>query len=99
MATIYLGSCRCMMTRVKPPRAAFVNFPLGHQCGLPNDKAMQRAILKETLTILTTAITPGEIVDLPYEWDEPFGWPSFMTSMQEMLEAEVGSLKEWKPGR
>jgi hypothetical protein len=85
-----------MMTRVKPPRAAFVNFPLGHQCGRPNDKALQRGILLAALEILHTAAEPGEIVTLPFDWGEPFGWPDFMTNMQEMLAAE-GTLKEWKP--
>ena len=86
-----------MMTRVKPPRAAFVNFPLGHQCGRPNDRALQRGILEAALEILRTAAAPGEIVTLPFEWGEPFDWPYFMTTMQEMLAAEGNALQELKP--
>jgi D-proline reductase (dithiol) PrdB len=99
ISTIYLGSCRCMMSRVKPPRAAFINFPLGRQCGRPYDKEMQRAILRQTLMILTMATVPGEIVDLPYDWGEPFDWPSFMTSLQEMVEGKTGLPQGWKPGK
>ncbi|OGP49975.1 MAG: hypothetical protein A2Y79_14780 [Deltaproteobacteria bacterium RBG_13_43_22] len=86
-----------MMARLKPPRAAFVNFPLGRQCGKPNDIGMQRGILRDTLTLLVTAASPGQIVDLSYEWGEPFDWPGFRESLKEMLEVEGGPVQEWKP--
>ena len=88
-----------MMAQIKPPRSAFVNFPLGHQCGRPNDGVMQKSILRDALTIFVTATSPGEIVDLSYEWDEPFDWPAFRESLKEMLEAEGRPVQEWKPGK
>ena len=88
-----------MMAQIKPPRAAFVNFPLGRQCGRPDDGLMQKGILRDALTILVTATSPGEIVDLPYEWHEPFDWPDFRESLKEMLEAEARPVQEWKPGK
>jgi D-proline reductase (dithiol) PrdB len=87
-----------MMAQVKPPRAAFINFPLGRQCGRPEDGAMQKRILQEALTILVTATSPGEIVELPFEWNEPFDWPGFMEDLKEMLEAEGRPIQAWKPG-
>ena len=95
--TIYLGSCRCMMAQVKPPRAAFVNFPLGRQCGRPNDIAMQKGILRDSLNILVTATSPGGIVDLPYEWGEPFDWLDYRENLKDMLETEGEPVQEWKP--
>jgi hypothetical protein len=88
-----------MMTQIKPPRAAFVNFPLGRQCGRPNDSVMQKGILRDALSLLVTATSPGEILDLPYEWDEPFDWPGFRRSMEEMLEAEAKPVQAWRPGK
>ncbi len=76
------------MKQVKPPRAAFLNFPLGHQCGKPGDIDLQTTILKDTLDILANASTPGKVVDLPFEWDHPFGWPDFMKDIEEMLKEE-----------
>lgn len=96
--TIYLGSCRDMMVQVKPPRSAFVNFPLGRQCGKPNEPDLQFRILQSALGVLATASTPGEIVDLPYEWGEPFDWKGFMKDMEEMLNEEGSAIQEWKPG-
>ena len=88
--TTYIGSCRDIMISVKAPRSAFVNFPLGRQCGKPNTPALQKKILLDGLSLLTTAKTPGELVDLDYDWGQPFGWPDFLNSLKEMLEEEEG---------
>jgi hypothetical protein len=54
---------------VKPPRAVFVNFPLGHQTGRPNDPGIQRQIVRDAMRAFETISKPGEIVQLPYVWD------------------------------
>ena len=55
---------------VKPPRSAFVNFPLGHQTGKPHQPELQRAIVGDALVALETKLEPGAIVTLSYVWDE-----------------------------
>jgi hypothetical protein len=86
-----------MMSQVKPPRSAFLNFPLGRQCGRPWDIDLQNRILKEALDVLATATTPGDIVDLPYAWDGPFDFAGYQQDMQEMIREEDGTLQDWKP--
>lgn len=54
---------------VKAPRAVFVNFPLGHQTGRPNDPGIQRKIVRDAMSAFESISTPGEIVQLPYLWD------------------------------
>jgi hypothetical protein len=54
---------------VKPPRAVFVNFPLGHQTGPPDQPELQRAILTDAMRAFETITTPATIVELPYIWD------------------------------
>jgi hypothetical protein len=54
---------------VKPPRAVFVNFPLGHQTGKPNDPDLQRRIVTDAMRAFATIDAPGAIVELPYVWD------------------------------
>jgi hypothetical protein len=54
---------------VKPPRAAFVNFPLGHQTGKPHQPALQREIVCAAFAALATMTAPGSMVTLPYVWD------------------------------
>jgi hypothetical protein len=82
---------------VKPPRAVFVDFPLGRQCGKPHDPDLQLSILKDALGVLAMARTPGTIVDLPYEWGEPFDWESYQRGVQEMIRQEGTSIQEWGP--
>ncbi len=95
--TIYLGSCRDMMAQVKPPRSAFLNFPLGRQCGKPNEPDLQTSILKAALDVLVEANRPGELVDLPHECGTPFDWQSYWQDLQEMIQEEGIEAQDWKP--
>jgi hypothetical protein len=95
--TIYLGSCRDMMARVKAPRNAFIDFPLGHQCGKPNDVDLQSRILKDALHVLETAREQGTLVDLDYQWDRPFNWESHQSDLKTMQEEENIQPQSWKP--
>lgn len=67
--TLCMTSALDITQSVKAPRAVFVNFPLGHQTGRPNDPAIQRQIVRDALRAFETIGTPGEIVQLPYVWD------------------------------
>lgn len=99
LPTLYLGSCRDMMARVRAPRSAFLNFPLGHQCGKPDDKELQTRILKDALEVLVIAQDPGTLVDLGYEWDIPFDWETYQRDINEMLEEEGQAYQDWKPNK
>ena len=55
---------------VKPPRAVFINFPLGHQTGPPDQPELQRQILMDAMRAFETIKSPGTIVELPYIWDQ-----------------------------
>ena len=85
------------MARLYPPRGVFLNFPLGHQCGKPQDVSLQVSILTDTLNVLSTATEPGQIVDLSYEWDEPYEWTDYTKDIEAMLGEEGGMAQEWKP--
>ena len=54
---------------VRPPRAVFLNFPLGHQTGPPDQAELQRKIVTDAMRAFETITTPGTIVELPYVWD------------------------------
>jgi len=53
---------------IKPPRAVFVPFMMGHHFGVPHHKELQRRIILEMLDFLTTATRSGEIKMLPLKW-------------------------------
>ena len=43
---------------VKPPRAVFVNFPLGHQTGPPDQPELQRKIVTDAMRAFETIACP-----------------------------------------
>ena len=72
IATVCLSTGRDLTVQVRPPRAVFVNFPMGNAFGRPFDVEMQTRILHHCLTLAERCETPGELIDLPYAWPEPF---------------------------
>jgi len=73
--TLSMTSALDVTRAVKPPRAVFVNFPLGHQTGKPHEPELQRRIVRAAFAALETMTAPGSIVALPYVWDEnDCGW-------------------------
>ena len=56
------------MSKVVPPRAAFVDHPVGRTFGPPHEGARQRAVLQRALAELPRFRTPGEIRDLGCRW-------------------------------
>jgi hypothetical protein len=71
---VSLSSARTITAAVNPPRAAFVDFPLGHTSGKANEPELQRAIVRDALTVFETATVPGTIVDLAYRWSDDDSW-------------------------
>ena len=73
LQTVSLTSAIDITERVRPPRAAFLNYPLGNATGAPGDAEGQRQVLRQVLSLAETAREPGTIVELPFEWPDP-GW-------------------------
>jgi hypothetical protein len=59
---------------VNPPRAAFLDYPLGHTTGKPHEPELQRAILVEALQAFATLAQPGSVKYLPFQWSEDERW-------------------------
>lgn len=85
------------MAQVKPPRPVFVNFPMGHPCGRPHDIALQRAILRDAFRYLAEATEPGKVLDLTYEWGEPFDFEGQFEAIEQMVKEEGWPIQEWTP--
>jgi hypothetical protein len=59
---------------VNPPRAAFLDYPLGHTTGKPRDPELQRRILREALDAFVSLSTAGSIKMLPFVWSAEETW-------------------------
>jgi hypothetical protein len=67
--TLCMTSALDITQAVNPPRAVFLNFPLGHQTGKPYQPELQRRIVRDAMQAFQTLTEPGSIVHLPYVWD------------------------------
>lgn len=69
-----MGSAIDILKSVQPPRAAFLDFPLGHTTGKPHEPELQREILVQAFDAFTTLTEPGMVVNLPFRWSEQDEW-------------------------
>ena len=67
-----MSSSWTITASANPPRAAYLDYPLGHTAGQPNDLAGQIEIATAALRLIETATEPGQIQPLPYQW--PTEW-------------------------
>lgn len=71
LPTLVLGSSLDIMEAGQPPRARFINYPLGFESGRFRDKADQLAVVREAVTCFETMASPG-IEPAAHEWLD--GW-------------------------
>ncbi|MGE0873110.1 MAG: hypothetical protein AB7O31_00400 [Burkholderiales bacterium] len=77
--TMCLGSALDILRAGRPPRATFVDYPLGHSAGKPFDRADQRDVVRAALEGLETMTAPEEVRMLPNRWDDD-AWRTETTS-------------------
>lgn len=64
---------------VNPPRAAFLDFPLGHTAGRPHAIDEQVSILRAALKVFADA-PRGSITRLPFDWAADDQWKDAVMS-------------------
>jgi hypothetical protein len=67
----------------KPPRTAFLDFPLGCPVGKPHEPEMQRAILRAALAAAPTFDAAWKIIELPFQWS-PHGGREWEEEVREL---------------
>jgi hypothetical protein len=79
-----IGTALDIMSRVAPPRGAFVDHPVGRTFGLPHDRAGNEAVLVKALAELPQFTWSGEIRDLHCDWQ-----PGGSRAWEDELRAEI----------
>ncbi|MBS0337363.1 MAG: hypothetical protein JSS40_11225 [Proteobacteria bacterium] len=69
-----LGSALDIFESGRPPRATFVDYPLGHSAGKPFDPADQLDVLRSALRGFEAMTVPGQVQRLSNRWDAEGGW-------------------------
>jgi hypothetical protein len=72
--TLCMSSALDITQSVNPPRAAFLDYPLGHTTGKPYEPALQRDIVLQALAAFTALTTPGCVKMLPFRWSDDEAW-------------------------
>jgi hypothetical protein len=63
-----IGTAHDIISKVVPPRAAFVDHPVGRTFGLPYERARHQAVLERALVELPRFTMAEEIRDLGCRW-------------------------------
>jgi len=58
--------------QANPPRASYLDYPLGHTAGRPDQLAEQIEVATAALGLIHSATESGTIVPLPHRW--PTEW-------------------------
>jgi hypothetical protein len=69
-----MTSARDISASAGVPRGAFLDYPLGHTAGRPNEPELNHSIMADTLAAFEAIDEPGTIVDLSYHWADSDEW-------------------------
>ncbi len=72
--TLCMTSALSITRSVNPPRAAFLDYPLGHTTGKPDAPELQQSILRDALAGFVSIDEPGGVLTLDYGWAENDDW-------------------------
>ena len=72
--TTSLTSALSITRSVDPPRAVFLDYPLGHTAGKAKDPELQREIVAAALAAVDELDRPGAVKMLPYHWSRDDDW-------------------------
>ncbi len=102
MPTVTTSTSWEMSIQYKPPRVAWLDFPLGCAAGRPNVPEQQREILRTVLEMTSGFCEPWEIKRLPFQWsaDGSHDWVETMDSLflseaHEIVAANVAQHREY----
>ena len=72
--TLCMTSALDITNSIRPPRAAFLDYPLGHTTGKPGEPELQRRILLEALDAFASLSSPGSVKTLSFRWSDDESW-------------------------
>jgi hypothetical protein len=71
--TLVIGTALDIMNKVRPPRAVFVDHPVGRTFGPPRNRVRNEVVLVAALNELSKFTTPNEIRDIHCHWQSDGG--------------------------
>lgn len=94
--TVVLGSAHDILRAGCPPRAVFVDYPLGHSAGKPHAADDQLAVVSGALDAFTVLHEPGQLLELPQRWgDDAWRAAASSTAAEDTRQARDAS-PQWQ---
>ena len=88
-----MSSARDITRAAWPPRAAYLDYPLGHTSGRAHEPDLNLAILRDTFAAFENLRVPGSMAHLPYRWSATDRWKDRVfapsTKAEELPECAV----------
>jgi hypothetical protein len=66
--TLVIGTALDIISKVTPPRAVFVDHPVGRTFGPPHDRARNETVLTAALNELPMFTRRNQILDIQCQW-------------------------------
>ncbi len=74
ISTVSLSSARSITTAANPPRAVFLDYPLGQTAGRAHAPSEQDQVLQAAFTALQSMTKPGSVHDIGLQWSTDHDW-------------------------
>ncbi|MFT7650190.1 MAG: hypothetical protein ACI8Y4_004956 [Candidatus Poriferisodalaceae bacterium] len=74
ISTLSLSSARDITRAVNPPRSAYLDFPLGHTSGRPDQPELNRDIVAAALAGFDVLSEPGSMLHMSFQWADSDDW-------------------------
>ena len=74
ISTVSLSSARTITAAANPPRAVFLDYPLGQTAGRAGDPNEQDLVMSSALNALETMTRPGAIATIDLDWSDDHRW-------------------------
>tara|TARA_Y200000002_G_scaffold30215_1_gene22420 strand:- start:766 stop:1179 length:414 start_codon:yes stop_codon:yes gene_type:complete len=74
ISTVSLSSARSITAAANPPRAVFLDYPLGQTAGRAGDPDEQDFVMNSALSALEKMSKPGAIETIGLQWSTDHSW-------------------------
>ena len=92
MPTVNISTVWDITAAIKPPRACFLDFPIGCPAGKPHEPELQRNILKTVLRQVPKFSGAWSAFPLPFQWNSD-GSRDWEEELKEVYRQGLGTVE------
>lgn len=89
--TLSMSSARDITRSAWPARSVYLDYPLGHTAGRPNEPQLNESIMRDTLAAFESLSESGSMAHLPYRWADTDDWKDKVFAPVESKESSEES--------